>query len=255
MQVDVIEAAPDTFLVSGAKTNWCLLRDGDAVTLVDAGWPKDFDLVSDSLAQIGSAPGAVEAIILTHAHPDHIGVAERFRTELGTPVHVHRDEAAHAEGRRHEQVGVVDLLLRVWRPSVAMFVMNSIMKGGLSPTPVGTVGTFDEAGAPLDVPGRPIPIATPGHTSGHTSFHLPGRGALLTGDALVNDNLLTSGRGARLLPRIFNHDWEAAIASLDRLAGLEAEVLLTGHGAPLHLTPAEATEQARGLARSAAWWN
>ncbi len=33
----------------------------------------------------------------------------------------------------------------------------------------------------LDIPGRPVPVPTPGHTSGHSAFHLPERGALLVG--------------------------------------------------------------------------
>jgi hypothetical protein len=36
MRVEVSEAAPGVFLVIGAHTNWCLVREGDAVTLVDA---------------------------------------------------------------------------------------------------------------------------------------------------------------------------------------------------------------------------
>jgi glyoxylase-like metal-dependent hydrolase (beta-lactamase superfamily II) len=95
----------------------------------------------------------------------------------------------------------------------------------------------------------------PGHTSGDTAFHLPKRRVLLTGDALANDKLLTSTTGARLLPRIFNHDWEAAVTFLDRLLVVEADVLPTGHGVPLHLSPAEAAEQARRLAASGGWWN
>jgi glyoxylase-like metal-dependent hydrolase (beta-lactamase superfamily II) len=52
------------------------MRHGDAVTLIDAAWPKDYPLVVDSLRQIGAAPEQVEAVVLTHAHPDHVGVAE-----------------------------------------------------------------------------------------------------------------------------------------------------------------------------------
>ena len=48
----------------------------------------------------------------------------------------------------------------------------------------------------IDVPGRPVPIATPGHTSGHTAFLVPGARVLLTGDALVTGHALAR-RSAR----------------------------------------------------------
>jgi len=98
MRVDVVEAAPDVFLVMGPRANWCLMRDEDAITLVDAAWPKDYPLVVDSLRQIGATPEQVDAVVLTHAHPDHVGVAERFRADHDAVVYAHRAEAGHATG-------------------------------------------------------------------------------------------------------------------------------------------------------------
>ena len=47
------------------------------------------------------------------------------------------------------------------------------------------VTPFAAESGPLDVPGHPVPVPTPGHTSGHCAFHLPDRGVLITGDALI----------------------------------------------------------------------
>ena len=137
----------------------------------------------------------------------------------------------------------MELLVRLWRPSVLAFAVGSILRGGLRPTPAATVEAFGDA--PLDVAGRLLPIPTPGHTSGQCSFYLSDHGAVITGDALVNHNLLTNRDGPRLMPRIFSHDWEQAASSLDQLTGLAATVLLPGHGAPLHMTPAQAVKEAR----------
>jgi glyoxylase-like metal-dependent hydrolase (beta-lactamase superfamily II) len=53
------------------------------------------------LFQLWRAPGDVEAIVLTHAHFDHVGFAERARRELGLPVFVHENDiTAAAEARR-----------------------------------------------------------------------------------------------------------------------------------------------------------
>ena len=40
-----------------------------------------------------AAPGDIQAVVLTHAHFDHVGFAERARRELGVPVYVHENDA------------------------------------------------------------------------------------------------------------------------------------------------------------------
>lgn len=253
MRIRVLEAGPGLFLVMGLRTNWCLIREGDAITLVDAAWPRDYRFVVESLRRIGAGPSRVEAVVLTHAHPDHIGVAERFRADHGAAVHVHREEAGHACGEYDQHARIVDLLARMWRPSVFAFGVSTVVRGGLDVRPAAMVEAFGDQ--TLDVPGRLVPVPTPGHTSGHCSFHVPDRGALITGDALVNHNLLTNRPGPRLMPRIFTHDQDEAEASLQRLAGIDAGVLLPGHGSPLQMTPAEAVRRARGVVAADRWWD
>jgi glyoxylase-like metal-dependent hydrolase (beta-lactamase superfamily II) len=254
MRIEVVEVASDVFLVMGPRTNWCLMRDGDAVTLVDAAWPKDYPFVVDSLRQIGAAPEQVEAVVLTHAHPDHVGVAEQFRANHDAVVHTHRAEVGHATGQYHEHVRTSELVVRMWRPSVFAFAINAIGRGGSHPTPVAAVAALDDT--PFEVPGgRLVPVPTPGHTSGHCSFHLPDHGVVITGDALVNHNLLTNRPGPRLMPSIFSHDPVQAAASLDRLATLDADVLVPGHGEPLHMTPTDAVKQAKTRVAGAGWWD
>jgi glyoxylase-like metal-dependent hydrolase (beta-lactamase superfamily II) len=50
--------------------------------------------------------------------------------------------------------------------------------------------------------------------------------------------------GPQLLPRMFNHDEAAALASLQALAGLTADVVLPGHGPAYRGSPASAVELA-----------
>lgn len=253
MGLEVVEAGRDVFLVVGPETNWCLIRDGGSVTLVDAAWPKHHSLVVESLARIGAIPSQVDAVVLTHGHPDHSGVAERFRSDHGSTVHTHRAEVGHATGQYRERARVIDFAMRLWRPSVVLLTLAAIRGGGLQPKSVAEVTPFTEGR--LDVPGRPVAVPTPGHTSGHCSFHLPNDGIVITGDALVSRNLLTGRSGARLMPRMFTHDLQQAVASLDQLADLHAEVLLPGHGELLHMSPADAVDQARHRLDIGGWWD
>ena len=105
MRTKVVEAGSGLYLVVGRHTNWCLIRDGKAITLVDAAWPRDYRLVVDSLSQIGATPSQVEAVVLTHAHPDHLGVAERLRAEHGATIHTHRAEVGQVRLPARVQVG------------------------------------------------------------------------------------------------------------------------------------------------------
>ncbi|WP_423797301.1 MBL fold metallo-hydrolase, partial [Mycobacterium tuberculosis] len=50
-----------------------------------------------SLNKLGYTPGDVRAIVLTHAHIDHLGSAIWFAREHSTPVYCHAEEVGHAK--------------------------------------------------------------------------------------------------------------------------------------------------------------
>jgi glyoxylase-like metal-dependent hydrolase (beta-lactamase superfamily II) len=106
------------------------------------------------------------------------------------------------------------------------------------------VKPFEAGSAPLDVPGGLMPVPTPGHTSGHCAFHLPERGVLIAGDALITAHPAGHTTGPQLCPRMSNHDETVALTSLQALAALSAEVVLPGHGPAYRGSPASAVEQA-----------
>ena len=240
MDVDVIEVASGVFQARAKHVCWILVVDGDEVTLVDTGWPGDRGRVIASLTQIGRSPADVSAVILTHAHPDHLGSAEYFR-EHGKPVMAHRAEVANATGERIEQISIPTMLRMAWRPDVFVWLMDAMRLKAANVQRVAVVEPFD-AGA-LDVPGQPVVVPTPGHTSGHVAFHLPGRGALLAGDSLMTAHALVHDAGPQLLPGFFNTDTENARQSLSALSELEADVVVPGHGPAFLGSPAEAVKQ------------
>jgi glyoxylase-like metal-dependent hydrolase (beta-lactamase superfamily II) len=245
MEPRTIEVGDGVTMVEASHTNLVLIRDGDELTLVDSGYPRDRGLIETALAGIGRSPADVSALVLTHAHVDHIGSARWLATTHGVPVRCHAAEAPHARGEVIEMISTADLATRLWRPRVLTFTVNALVKGGLSAERVDDVTTFAD-GEVLDVPGHPVVVHTPGHTSGHAAFHLPDRGVLVSGDALITVDVWDhTRRGPQVIQAPFNDDHEQAYASLYRLAALEADAVVPGHGRPYRGTPAEAVAEAR----------
>ncbi|MFF4902804.1 MBL fold metallo-hydrolase [Streptomyces sp. NPDC001068] len=228
----IVRVRDDVYAVTGSNTNWVIVQDGDSCTLVDTGYPGDRDAVLASLQAVGLGPHSVAAVLITHAHNDHIGAAEHLRTTYGVPVLMHREEVPHARRDFLDQVSVGQVLGQAWRPGVLPWAVHALRAGGTTHVPVDEPRAFPVEGA-LDLPGAPVPVHTPGHTRGHCAYHLPGSGILVTGDALVTAHPTSRIDGPQLLPGMFHTDRDRALDSLSALEGLDADLLLPGHG-PVH---------------------
>lgn len=207
--------------------NWTLVADDSGVMLIDAGYPGSRDEVLASLKSLGYGPADVTAILLTHAHVDHLGAAIWFAKTHRTPVYCHAGEMGHAKRDYLEQLSPTALLPHLWRPSWLRWSVEVARKGGLVRDGIPTTEALTaEIAAAL--PGRPKALPTPGHTRGHCSY-LVGD-VLVTGDALVTGHPLSRTRGPQLLPAVANHDQAQCLRSLSTLAAAGTEVLIPGHG-------------------------
>jgi glyoxylase-like metal-dependent hydrolase (beta-lactamase superfamily II) len=205
--------------------------------------PAYFPQLDAGLAFLGRSRSDVRAIVLTHGHADHVGFAERARTELGVPVFVHRDDENLTTTGKAFGKSEKPMTAYLGRPAAYRFLAHLATAGGKA-KPVETVTTF-AADETLDVPGRPRAVHTPGHTTGHTVFYVESAGTLLMGDLLCTLNPLTGARGPQLLPQAFNLSSATMLDSLSTIEGLDAPVLGFGHGEPWTDGVAEAVRRAR----------
>jgi glyoxylase-like metal-dependent hydrolase (beta-lactamase superfamily II) len=220
-----MEITPGIRRLGSGMVNVYLVEEAGSVTVIDAGVGGYWRDLEAELAGIGRSLADVRAVVLTHAHSDHIGFAERLRRREVT-VRVHADDAALARGEvKPVNEGGPQRVLPVLR-----FLLYGLRKGGLRTAHVGEVSTFDD-GATLDVPGSPRVIHVPGHTPGSAALHVPSRDVVFVGDAFVTLNVMTGETGPRLFPN-FSADNRQAFESLARLDGLEAGLVLPGHGEP-----------------------
>jgi glyoxylase-like metal-dependent hydrolase (beta-lactamase superfamily II) len=189
------------FLWSSAAANNCntyLIRSAEKTILIDPGHAPHFDHVRRGLDELKIPLDAVDLILCTHAHPDHI---EAVRLFDGKPAlfALHEAEWALVEEMAPVLKASMDLDLEPFRPD--FFLSEGKMA-------VGEVA--------LEV------YHTPGHAPGAVTLYWPEQKALFTGDLIFKDGLgrtdLPGGNGRQLKE------------SIRRIAGLNAEWLLPGHG-------------------------
>jgi glyoxylase-like metal-dependent hydrolase (beta-lactamase superfamily II) len=239
------EVAEGVYRLGTKWINFYLVAEGGEFTLVDAGYPGYWKYLEAAVDALGTRLEAIRAAILTHHHADHVGTAERLRSSTGAQVLAGEGDAWIVAGKYPSHASPGFYRRCSVRRSGLGFIAHSAVAGGARYRPVQDVEVLrgDQA---LDLPGHPRIIHTPGHTAGHYSVVLPERGVLIAGDAMATFDYVTGKRRLGLHP--LNDDHEIALASLNRLDPIDAEVVLVAHGDPWTGGLARALEVVRGSA-------
>lgn len=240
----VTEPAPGVFFVEGPASNWIIVRDETGFILIDTGYPADTPLLLESIRSLSLEPADTKAILVTHGHVDHTGSAALFSRMFGTPVLCSAEELAHVQGKEKHQVTLAQVLVRSWRPRVLKWMIHAIGAGSLSAEPAveAQAWTAEQLKA---LPGRPEAVGVPGHTAGSVALVLPDADAIATGDCLITGHPLSSVTGPQMLDPIFHSNPGGVLAALDGLGGVDASVILPGHGPAMLMPLAEAVAAVR----------
>ncbi len=168
------------------------------------------------------------AIVLTHGHFDHVGGLPALAREWGVPVYAHPLEMPYLTGRSSYPPPDPTVGGGIWARLSPLFPRGPIDLGD-------RVHMLAEDQTVQSLPGWQW-IHTPGHTAGHVSLFRESDRTLIAGDAVVTTrqesltDVVTQREVVWRPPAYFTQDWGAARESVKRLAALEPDVLVTGHG-------------------------
>src|SRR3954451_9035299 len=157
-----LNAAPGIHRVEDANTNWYLVEENGGICVVDAGVPSSWDSLHEALGRIGRAPADVAAVVLTHAHFDHVGFAEKARTELNVPVYVHENDARMTRHPRRYDLERPRLLYFATQVQARTIGPEYRRARAFCPTPIRQVERYTNGTLP--VPCAPRVVFSPGHT-------------------------------------------------------------------------------------------
>lgn len=237
-----VEIAPDVFCIGPhglTQTNAYLVHAGPAWALVDAAWKQDAARIEAAVHTILGADAVPAAILLTHAHPDHLGSARVLSEGWRCPILLHSSEIPIASGdfaAMEEFAGPLDrwVILPSMR-AIGVRRREAVLRGG---SLAGLIRGLEPDGVISGLPGWTW-VATPGHTPGHVSFVREADRIVLTGDALVTlrvnspSGFLLGRQGLSAPPWYTTWQRRLAATSIQALAALEPTAVGGGHGLPL----------------------
>lgn len=229
-------ASPDNGPISAVYrlgnpyVNWYMVESTGGLLVIDSGLAGHWRQLLHSLETLGWSIHDITHLLLTHAHPDHLGMAERIRRESDAAVWVHAADADMAAASR-DRPPLTPLLSGIWRPAVAKMIVTMMRDGVMNAEPVQEVRAFGDCDR-LPLPGSPTVVHAPGHTLGSCAFYFQQNGLLFSGDALITFDLLRAHKTSPMLAP--GREKAAMVQSLDGFdsIGDERVVLLPGHGDP-----------------------
>ena len=222
---------PTPFKVGPA--NVYVFTDGP-VTLIDCGpntWAAE-NALRLGLAEHGLHLEQVARIIVTHAHPDHFGLAPRIHDVSGAEVFVGEHDLPKISGTR-DMYATGALLMEAGIPLAELLQWGRDAPRDLDPkmeelTPVHPGDRFEFEGFSLEA------LHLPGHTSGHICLLEPVRRVLFAGDTLISH--ITPNPILEPTPEdatVRRKSLIEYIRTLDVLLSLELKEVWPGHGDPI----------------------
>lgn len=207
---------------------------GESLTLVDAGvlTEEAWEQLLRSFQNLGITPNDIDQIVLTHHHPDHIGLVDKFPASTPVLAHPAADRWLYRteEFKSFHRATFTEWFDEFGIPESLSFYLNKL----LSPMDYACQRKLD---IPL-TEGMKLPgdsewtiIETPGHATSHISLYREKDQVLIAGDVLlqhISSNPILEPpfkQGEKRHKPLVDY-----IATLQRISELNPEIVYPGHG-------------------------
>jgi glyoxylase-like metal-dependent hydrolase (beta-lactamase superfamily II) len=204
-----------------------LIEDADGLTIIDTSIGSATPKILKQLATINRKPSDVKRILITHAHPDHVGGLPELKKATGAEVICSAIERPITEGKAEIPRAPVESLSPLSR---RMLPPPTTLSG----TPVDR--ELQDGDLLPEVMGGLQAILTPGHAPGHTAYWQPQKRILFCGDVIMRLPHL------RLPFAAFTVDMAENKRSIRKAVVLKPAIVCFGHGNPLMQNTAETIE-------------
>ena len=224
------EVAPDLAYLRLGIVNAAFigLPNQSGWVLIDAGVPKMAGRIARAAQERFGPDSKPAAIVLTHGHFDHVGSLLQLANLYDVPIYAHPVEFPYLNGQAAYPPPDPSVGGGMMARLSPMYPRDPIdVSRWLQPLP--------EDGSVPFLPGWQW-ILVPGHTPGQIALWRQSDRTLLPADAFITTNQESAYAVAKQEvemhgpPMYFTQDWEAARDSVQRLAALEPELVVTGHG-------------------------
>ncbi len=209
-----MEIKPGIHLLDGIRgANSYLSVTEDGILVIDTGMPGNAERILKQIKALNKAAKDIKMIILTHSDIDHSGSAAELKRITGAKVAIHSGDAPSLSGDKELKrvKGFIGVMFRL----MARFMRFQTIKPDI----------ILKDGDEID---NLTVIHTPGHTEGSICLYKTGD-TLFAGDAIRTDK-----RGnLKFSPSVMTLNVQEALGSVKKLAKLEFDVLLPGHGKPV----------------------
>jgi len=196
-----------------------LLEDPDGLTIIDAGLGLAAAKILKQLGEKGHSPKDVKRLLITHAHPDHIGGLRALQQATGATVVCSAPEKPYIEGSQP--------IPRAPKADLHGFSRLMYGEATLNPEPVPVNRTLHDGEIMPDVLSGLQAVFTPGHSPGHTSYWHAEKGILFSGDVIMRMV------GLSLPIAAFTPSMTENKRSIKRVVELSPRIFCFGHGDPL----------------------
>ncbi len=215
----------------------CYLFLGDAgdVAIIDPGWNSDgnWQRMTQALEQLGTSITQVTTVVVTHLHPDHLGMAGRVRTASAAVVALHRIEQDALDEMSGNFVPATQVQFDAWEVPTERRAEIADARHGRHDYPAFTADRLLDDGEQVVLAGHALIVhRTPGHTSGHICLELGSAGLIFTGDHVLPTIYSGIGLGGKTASNPLADYLEALdeLVALEQSSAFEQSEVCPGHG-------------------------